>query len=274
MNYDSVVCVNPRHLEIALKAIRSLRLFSSCNRIFVISQGEALSYFDHRQSGLGALRLLDEDRIFPGLSLSSVKDILHRRIGRDKRAGWYLQQFLKMSMSQHQEIAEYYLIWDSDTILLRTMNLFSENKVLVNPTKEYHPPYFKTMEKLLTLKRQVDFSFISEHMMVYSAYMRDLIAELSTAADSAGRTSWVGYVMANIEEHDLNGSGFSEFETYGNFIAARYPDSFVCRPLQSLRLGSRYFGENPARFDLVRLMRLGNVFVSFEKNHAGSRMRI
>jgi len=274
MTYDSVMCVGGRHEEIALKAINSLQLFSECDRIFIITTSVNFPFFERCLPEQHSLRLLDEDRIASGLNLNVVKEILYQRIGSADRAGWYFQQFLKMSMSHHPEIADHYLIWDSDTVLLKGIDFFSDNKVLVNPKEECHPPYFKTIKKLLDLERQVDFSFISEHLMVKSAYMRELIAELSAAADSAGRSSWFEHVLTNVDERDLNGSGFSEFETYGNFIASRYPESFACRPLKSLRLGSCYFGRNPNRYDLARLMRLGNAFVSFEASPAGNRGRI
>ena len=44
---------------------------------------------------LGA-EFINEDSLLKGLTLQSVKNILEKRLGISKRAGWYFQQFLKL----------------------------------------------------------------------------------------------------------------------------------------------------------------------------------
>ena len=40
---------------------------------------------------------------------------------------------------------------------------------------EYHVPYFETMKNLTDLGKTADFSFIAEHMMFKTEYMKELL---------------------------------------------------------------------------------------------------
>lgn len=67
MIYDALLCVGDRHKKIALKAIRSLRLFAGCNRIFVVTSRQNFPYFERYLAEENSLRLLDEDQIASSL---------------------------------------------------------------------------------------------------------------------------------------------------------------------------------------------------------------
>lgn len=130
------------------------------------------------------------------------------------------------------------------------------------------------MDNLLGIKRQTDSSFITEHMMVKSIYMRELISELYIAAEASGEESWYKYVLNNIDDHDLPCSGFSEYETYGNFLLSRHPGSIEWRKRKYLRMGTFYYGMNPNKYDLASLIHLGNSYTSFETYIDQNRYRI
>ncbi len=63
---------------------------------------------------------------------------------------------------------KYYLIWDCDTIPIKKVNMFSnDRKPYFDVKEEYNKPYFITMEKLLPeLGKKYNYSFISEHMLI------------------------------------------------------------------------------------------------------------
>ena len=44
-----------------------------------------------------------------------------------------------------------------------------------------------------------------------------------------------------INSKDIDGSGFSEYETYGTFVDSRYPNFYIHRNWFSLRTGSLFF---------------------------------
>jgi len=53
-----------------------------------------------------------------------------------------------MAICNYSDMADHYLIWDSDTILLKSLLFFDkEKRVLINPETEYHEPYFILIKK-------------------------------------------------------------------------------------------------------------------------------
>ena len=55
------------------------------------------------------IKFIDENQLFNGLDIQKIKKILIEKTKSDQRAGWYFQQFLKMSYSFICE-EEYYLV--------------------------------------------------------------------------------------------------------------------------------------------------------------------
>jgi hypothetical protein len=273
MTYDTVLCVSPRHSFLALMAVRSIALFTKTRKIFIITARSHFDFFERNLEASLPVHLLDEDELIENIDLCSLQDILQKRIGLRRRAGWYFQQFLKMALCYRSDVANYYLIWDSDTVLLKPVDFFDESgKVLVNPRTENYQPYFYLIKNLLGIRKQVDFSFISEHFMVKKAYMQELIGKVSER--SLGGETWVETILNGIEDQELQKSGFSEYETYGNYIAAHYRESFDCRALKSTRFGATLYGMNPNKYDLFSLMRSGYEFVTFEGWYPRSRRQI
>ncbi len=152
------------------------------------------------------------------------------------RSGWYVQQFLKM---QYCKICkdEYYLIWDSDTIPLKNIDMFNDSngKPFFDVKTEYHEPYFATMKKIFpNLGKKYDFSFISEHMLIKTYLMSDLIDKIQDNKNIDGDT-WYEKIINSINPADLRHSGFSEFETYGTFVQEYHPKVYEIRQWHSLR---------------------------------------
>lgn len=265
-----MLCVSSKHKDIALKAIRSLYLFSQSRKIFVITSLNNFTFFENRLETRLPVYLLDEDQLIENINLRVIQNIFDQRIGSHQRSGWYFQQFLKMYICNLSDVADHYLIWDSDTILLRAVDFFDKDgRVLVNPTTQYHQPYFNLITKILGIKKQVIFSFISEHFMIRKTYMKELISNFTTRD-----TSWVELILNSIDNQDLRRSGFSEYETYGNFIALNYKNSFNCRPIKSTRNGAKYYGKNPNKYDIFSLMQACYMFATFEARPPTLTMRI
>lgn len=272
MIYDVATCVGEKHIDVAIKSIRSLLLFSDARKIFAISSARILDQIEKEVGQEPRIRLLDENHLINTIDINFIKEKFKQRIGSEERTNWYFQQFIKMSISGHPEISEYYLIWDSDTILLKPTAFFDEsNRVLINPANEYHRPYFDSIERILNIKRQVSFSFISEHFMVKKEYMQILIQNIS--ANAQPNTSWIEHIISSIDNKDLGKSGFSEYETYGNFIALKFRNSFSLRKIKSTRYGTIFFGSKPDKYAIFSLMRSGYAFATFESWHKISRLK-
>ncbi len=261
MIYDAVVCAGPQHQHVAALAIKSLQRFSEPGKIYVITAAGNFEYFQKlKRQGL-PINMIDEDKLIEGVNLGCLKEYFVQRGAGPARAGWYFQQFLKMSICYHPDIADHFLIWDSDTIMLQPLSFSdSEGRILVNPYSQFHKPYFDLIEKFLDIESVADFSFISEHMMVNKKYMRKLIEEIEEK--SCGK-SWPLTILDLVEDVHLGGSGFSEFETYGNYIHQHNPGCYRLRELRSLRSGSKHAGYQPGRSDLYLLSR-EYAYASFE----------
>ncbi len=118
-----------------------------------------------------------------------------------------------------------------------------DNIPLFNIKTEYHKPYFETMNKLLGIEKQIQGSFVTEHMMVDKYIMIELIQKIEENNEIPGEKFYekILYSIDNIE--DLLKSGFSEFETYGTYLISQYPQNLKFRELKTLRDGKRALGE-------------------------------
>ncbi|WP_394676572.1 DUF6492 family protein [uncultured Sphingobacterium sp.] len=262
--YDIVICLGPQHIETAKVVIKQVKRFFQAKQVYLITN---VSHFEKFQSfNLTNLIFVNENELFDRFNFQSVADFLRQKINDEDRAGWYFQQFLKMEISKIIQ-SDYYLIWDADTIPLKPINFFDEEeKVLIHKSEENHTIYFKTMEHILGLKKTVNYSYISEHFMVQTKLMQKMLLEISK---NAGDLVWPYHILENIAAKDISLSGFSEYETYGNFLNSTNPDSFRLRTspselLNTTRNGSMIFGTLPNTKDLKFLEVLGLHYVTFE----------
>ena len=93
--YDVVTCISKNHLEIGIRAIRSLIKLSEAKRIFVITSNKNINFFKKNFPRENALIILNEDEIIPNTKLIDVEHTLKEYGGKAERAGWYFQQFLQ-----------------------------------------------------------------------------------------------------------------------------------------------------------------------------------
>jgi hypothetical protein len=269
MQFDIVLLVGKTHVKTACIAIEFLIKNTNARTIFIITGKE--NFHNFSMSYNKNTKLIDENAIIPDVDLTSFEHFFIQREVNPKRAGWYFQQFLKMAACYLPEISEYYLIWDADTFLLRPVSFFSnDGKVLINVANAIHNhrPYFETYYKITGLKRSADFSFITEHLMIKKTYMQELIAAINTYVKE--EDIWIWKIMKKIDTADLGESGFSEFETYGNYIMRSHPQSFELRRLKYFRYGRKLIGDSPNKYDYFRLS-LSYTYVSFEKWDVGNK---
>jgi hypothetical protein len=155
-----------------------------------------------------------------------------------RRSGWYIQQFLKMIYCRlcHNK---FYLIWDSDTIPIKKVKMFNNvGKPIFDVKREYHKPYFITLKKIFPeLGKKYNYSFISEHMIINAKLMKNMIKRISFNKNLIGNT-WYEKIINCIDIKYLQGSGFSEFETYGTFVKEYYKQIYDIRHWKSLRLNN------------------------------------
>lgn len=150
---------------------------------------------------------------------------------------------------------EHYVIWDSDTIPLNGISFFDDqtDKYLFTMKTEYHKPYFDTIEKLFNgeVKKYNNQSFIAEHMIIDTKIMIELINKIESNKQLKGNYFYEK-IMYAIDPKDIQRSGFSEYETYGNYVMKYHSIKYIMRKLRSLREAREHIGFSPTDDDLLR----------------------
>lgn len=175
------------------------------------------------------------------------------------RMGWYLQQFIKIGYALQCQDA-FYLVWDADTIPCRPYSWCDdEGRPYFDVKEEFHEPYFDTIGRLfLGMKKITSQSFISEHMLVSTELMREMVEELG------GKDAYVQRIINAIDDEVLGGSGFSEFETFGTWCMTKYPKHYRLRKWKSIRTGAMWFVDNNLPIQVINWIGKEYDAVSFE----------
>ena len=270
--YDTYIIITPKDFERVQKQYAwMVKMLPASRLIFVGSAkvGELVKTLDLGEQ----VGFLNEDDLLPFQKVWDVlNDHMSELLGGDTvpRAGvgWYYQQFLKFELAKQCE-NEYYMTWDGDTIPCRPVKMFSDDgKPYLDNKNEYHELYFKTMAKILPGSRKlIRSSFISEHMMFHAQTVKELMAAIEANTALAGDTYWEK-ILRVIEPRQVHQSAYSEFETYGTYVALRAPDRYKIREWHSFRLGGEFF--DPETICERDYIWLGKDFdaISFEKGHS------
>ena len=270
--YDTYIVITPKDFErVKTQYAWMVRMLTGGKLIFVGSEklGDEV-----KKLGLGErVGFLNEDELLP---FRQVWDVLNNHmsiiLGGDEvprgGVGWYYQQFLKFLLAYRCE-NEYFMTWDGDTIPCRPVKMFSEDgKPYLDNKNEYHELYFTTMTKLIPgLHKVIRSSFISEHMIFHAQMVRDICAAIEANDTLSGETFWEKILRA-IDPMEVHKSAFSEFETYGTYVALHDPARYKIRDWHSFRLGGEFF--DPLTISERDYLWLGKDFdaISFEKGHS------
>lgn len=244
--YDIVIPVSYKDCKFLKKTILWIRRnLVTEGVIYIITNKSCFSAFEKPFCTTNNVTLIDENQLIPGMTFGTIRKELDAK-GRAEMTGWYFQQFLKLGFALSQYASQYYLVWDADTIPLNKIVFWEDNKVLINPKKERHQPYFDTITKLLGISQFANYSFISEHMMIKTDIMKEMIEKICK-----DREQWW---MVILEKCDLyNRQAFSEFETYGNYCLIYHPELLSTRTLITLRCGGKLFGRQVTDKELSML---------------------
>lgn len=244
--FNSIIVVTPNDFKRVQNQYHRLAANLPVRQILFVGNGEVASLVE--QAGLGEkVGFLNENDI---LSFDAVHAVMTQALagvlqGRELPrgiTGWYYQQFLKMQYACMCKDA-YYLAWDGDTIPCRQFFMFHEKLGLpyLDVKGEYHEEYFITLSKLLPgLRKCIEKSFISEHMLIDCEIMQQLLKDMEANQDIPGGTFWEKIIHA-IPVEKLQSNSFSEFETYGTYVAMRYPNAYRLRNWHSFRYGGVFF---------------------------------
>ncbi|WP_440864633.1 DUF6492 family protein [Symbiopectobacterium purcellii] len=206
----------------------------------------------------------DEKNILEPLSQTEI--LKYSIVGFPKRYFWYYQQFLKMAYCYSCK-NKYYLIWDADTIPLKRMDFFCEDKVtpiITIGTEKLHHEYVATAEKLLSAKIETNNSFISQHLLVDSLVMRELIESIG------GKMIFSTQILQSLD--GKTASQFSEYETYVNYYLLKNNKVKIIKR-NWFRFGSSLIGFSPEDTMLTKMSKYYE-YIAFEKFDIGLKNKI
>lgn len=242
--------------------VASLEKHGGAEAITIVVPASQVTEF--RSTRCGSHEVLSEDDILPGWPLGRVRSQLGRRADR---AGWYLQQFLKLAFGVARGV-EWYVIWDADTVMLRRPAFESaDGRVLMNAAREHHRPYFDTFRRLFGEDPVLHASVVSQYMLIDTSVVRQMFAEI----EARHRCGWVEAILGNLPGRSP--SEFSEYETYANYLERRRPGAVTLTRERWFRYGSEIVPAD-RRNELASIERTfaRYAYVSFER-HGSNTVR-
>lgn len=160
---------------------------------------------------------IDENTVLP-----ITKKHIHYRSKTWDRSGWLYQQLLKLG-SDSLGAQKYVLVIDADTVMIRPHTFRTGGKTVFYCRSWSQNEYFKTYRKLLGKKAASPASFVTHYMLFDKAKL----ARLKKAMEAKHHTSWYSAIIRSTDKSKQ--FGFSEFETYGNFLYSNYPGRFILK---------------------------------------------
>jgi len=133
------------------------------------------------------------------------------------RSGWLFQQFLKLSGGEICS-QEFILVIDADTFFVAPQVFIWDGKMVLLHSDEHHQPYFDVYQKLFGAFAPTSLSFVA-HQMLFS---KQKLGKLKEEIEERHGDTWHNVILSHIDIDEC--SAFSEYETYGQWILANYPD--------------------------------------------------
>jgi|WetSurMetagenome_2_1015567.scaffolds.fasta_scaffold255328_2 hypothetical protein len=211
---DVVIPTIEKDYDCLREVIESIRNYVShpINRIYIVSRNQSdIADFCRSNNAF----LVDEDSVLG----YSKKRINYNFNGRD-RSGWLFQQLLKLRVDTYTS-CENILVVDSDTVFLRPKAFIYKGKTVFDQSDELHLPYFKVLNQLLGSISKPVASYIVHYMLFNRLRLREMRAEIEKNI----RLPWDEAIILKTDYS--SNSGFSEYETYGNYMKKRHRNEMI-----------------------------------------------
>lgn len=224
LTLDIIITAIERDLPVLKHSLHSIKenLLHPINAIKIISP-ENKEIYDFCKKN--KCEFVNERDVLP----ISPKDIDYF-IGGYNRSGWLFQQLLKLSGDKVSD-QKHYMVFDSDTILLRPQAFEQNGKYIFDLSDEYHEAYFKVYQKLTGLYPKSPFSFVAHHML----FEKKVLEEFKKLIERKHNKSWMDAILECTDRQDI--SGFSEFESYGNYFFEKERDRMILKYWYNLSVG-------------------------------------
>lgn len=243
MKIDVVIPAIDKDLGTLPYAIDSVRRYVAhpIGRIYIVAPGSnAIQALCMRKG----CTFVHESSVLP-----LRKRHIHYRSKRWDRSGWLYQQLLKLGSSSITG-NRYFLVLDADTVLIRR-HRFRENGRHVFYCRGWsQPEYFVTYRKLLGRTPPRPRSFVTHYML----FDKTKLSALKRTIEARHGTRWYQAILNSVNRSKQ--FGFSEYETYGNFVYSLTPGAVRLKSALNRSLsGSPSRLSRAARHKLARRFR-------------------
>jgi len=214
-------------------------------KVFILCPKKELNEFK-KNLPFKEIEIIDEEEILSFNEFEIIFQKLSKNINyKDlfkKRLTWYYQQILKISFAVNftQKNNENLIIWDADTIILKKIEFFKNDKsIKYGNFFEFHKAYYTSNENILNTLPNYYISFLNQFIAISKIESDFLIKNFLNydplKKEFAHEISEL--ILSSIfKKHQIyNGSLFSEYELIGmsNYILFKQKQ----RPLLFLRFG-------------------------------------
>ncbi|WP_342745685.1 DUF6492 family protein [Paenibacillus herberti] len=180
-------------------------------------------------------RFVDENTVLP----LGKKDI-HYRSARWERSGWLFQQLLKLSGDKLCS-ADYFLVIDADTVLIRPHTFRTGGRTTFYTRSWTQPEYLRMHTRLMGRKASAPRSLVTHYMLFEKKKLREMKSDIEVRHGM----SWHRAILTKLDRKQQ--FGFSEYETYGNFVYSRDPGSVRLLTAQNRALHTGVSSLTPER---------------------------
>jgi len=219
-------------------------VFPKINKVFLITPTK----FDIKINNIEIINLLDN------------QVINYDRTKINYRPNWQFSQYLKLF--QNVTDKEQYLVVDADHFLVSKFDIYNkENKPYFFLTNDQNAKeYFNFSEKIFNIKKVYNHSFISEIMLFDKNIIDNMLSSVNYNRDN------IYDYMSSRTTRDCH---LSEYELYGNYVEAHYPETYVKKKINQFRISYRWQPYEPHEIlDLI------NNFYKYSSNNNIDSIRI
>ena len=227
------------NIKIIKRNYLNFKQFYDNLQFFIICPNADLKKF-REELNFDNLQIYGEDEIIKFDHFKEIANLIlkktnyHEKI--QKRLGWYYQQVLKLTFMynfiklNNQKL----IIWDADTIILKKIKFFDNEKSLIyGTTSEFFKAYYATNETILGGIPKYFVSSVCQFSAVTPDDLENLTSKLSNFEPSKKNIAeWFTCIIfeAILKTHkEYNGSLFSEYELIGHskLLANKKPQILI-----------------------------------------------
>jgi len=210
--YDIFIPVAPKDECKIPYLLESIYKYQTFNKIYIVSPNKIESFKDSKVNFY-----LDKD-ILPNINRNSFS----------YRPNWMYQQMLKLFQNITEK--DYYLVLDSDTVLLKSLATFDKNQPIWHyGWKQNHFPYFLYLKKIFNISKALDHTGIGD----IGFFNKTIINSFLSYCSCSSSEELINKIQSNMNLL----YNFSEYEMYCNFTKTYYPNLYQYKQIKQYNTG-------------------------------------